>query len=195
MTKGINMIKHLVLSTVILFGCSSVKEISSSNQNIQDKAIQSKEKFEFIHEETRGPEVPDFIKIHEVSAQGILEQTYILKETKDIVQATTGVKDITPWWSEMIVYVMVCLSILGVIFGLWYLGVGHLTKALFMRIGFISAAKKDEAKLFLDALDTSNKTTIEEAIAALRARDTELDLAFKKEKKVRNARKQSNTTS
>lgn len=189
------MIKHLVLSFIILFGCSSIREISSSNQNIQDNAIKSKEKFEYINEETGGTKAPDIIKIHEASSQGILEQTNIIEETKDIVQATTGVKDITPWWSQMIVYVMVCLSILGVVFGLWYLGIGHLTRSLFLKLGFVSSAKKDEAKLFLDALDTSNKTTIEEAIAALRARDAELDSAFKKEKKVRNARKQSNTTS
>ncbi len=195
MTKGIKMFKALLLSSIILFGCSSVKEISSSNQNIQDTAIKSKEKFEFIHEETRGPEVPDFIKIHEVSAQGLLEQTYILKETKDIVQATTGVKDITPWWSEMIVYCMICLSILGVVFGLWYLGVGKLTQAIFLKLGFIASAKKEQAKLFIDALDTNNKTTIEEAIAALRAKDEALNAAFEKEKKVRNARKQSNPTS
>ena len=193
--KGIKMFKALLLSSIILFGCSSVKEISSSNQNIQDTAIKSKEKFEFIHEETRGPEVPDFIKIHEVAAQGILEQTYILKETKDIVQATTGVKDITPWWSEMIVYCMICLSILGVVFGLWYLGVGKLTQAIFLKLGFIASAKKEQAKLFIDALDTNNKTTIEEAIAALRAKDEALNAAFEKEKKVRNARKQSNPTS
>jgi len=189
------MLKAFILSSIILFGCSSVKEISSSNQNIQDTAIKSKEKFEFIHEETRGSKVPNYGKINEAASQGILEQTYILKETKDIVQATTGVEDIVPWWSDMIVYSMVCLSILGIVFGLWYLGVGNLTRSLFLKLGFIAGEKKDQAKLFLDALDTNNKTTIEEAIAALRAKDDALNAAFEKEKKVRNARKQSNPTS
>lgn len=188
------MIKQLFLCSILLFGCSSVKEIATSNQSIQENAIKSKDKFEYIHKETTLPNNPDIAKINEVSSQGILEQTYIIEETKDIVQAVTGVKDITPWWATLIAYVMVGLSILGVVFALWYLGIGHLTKALFIQLGFISSAKRSQAKLFLDALDSSNKTTVEEAIAAMRANDKELDKAFNKEKKVRNARKQNSTT-
>ena len=189
------MIKYILVYSVLFTGCSSVREIASSNQKISENANKSKDNFEYIAEETGGTKEPDVVKIHEASTQGILQQTNILEETKDIVKATTGVKDITPWWSEMIVYVMIALSILGVVFGLWYLGVGHLTKALFSRFGFISTEKKDQAKLFLDALDKDNKTTVEEAVAMLRANDVSLNRAFKKEKAVRNARKSSNPTS
>lgn len=187
--------KRVILCVLVLTGCSSVREISSSNQNIQENATKSKEGFEYIHEETGGTEVPNVTQIHQVSAQGILEQTNILKETKDIVQATTGVKDITPWWSELIVYVMMGLSILGVVFCLWYLGVGYLTKGLFAWLGSIPQKKTEQAQLFLEALDTNNKTSIQEAIAVLRANDKSLNRAFLKEKAVRNARKQSNPNS
>ena len=161
-----------------------------SNQSIQEIASSSKVKFEEIAKETDGSKTADTIKINKISSQGILEQTKILEETKNIVQATTGIEDSKPWWVGFINVIMISLSILGVSFTLWYLGIGHLTKSLFIRLGFISSVKKDQAKLLSDALDENNKTTIQEAIAALRAQDKELNEAFKERKK--NARKQNN---
>lgn len=174
----------------VLLGCSNVEKIAMSNQKIQEIASSSKDKFEEISKETDGSRQPDSGKINKIATQGVLEQTEILEETKNIVQAATGIEDSKPWWVSFATTTMVALSIIGVVFSLWYLGVGHLTRSIFIRLGWISSVKKDQAKLLSDALDSENKTTIQEAVAALRANDKELNEAFKERKK--NARKQDN---
>ena len=172
-----------LLVTLLCFipSCSAVRQIATSNSKIQEMATSSKTGFEVIYKETQF-ETPDIVIISAVAKQGIIQQTSIIKETQDIVVATTAVKDIVPWWADMINYVMITLAILGVVFGLWYLGVGHLTKGLFIRFGWVSKAKQEEADLFREALDTKNSMTIKEAIAIMRAKDPELNQAFKKGK-------------
>lgn len=178
-----------VLLCVLLILCSCrspVQDLARNANKVQTLATSSKERFQAIDSATRN-ELIDVETIQDHSAKGLQEQESIIQLTKDTLVNLTKVEDKVPWWSSMIVYVMVGLSILGGCFLLWYLGIGHLTKALFIRLGWISSRKMDQASLLTEALDKSSKTTVEEAVAVLRAEDPELNQAFKKIKRGKNA--------
>jgi len=180
--------KYLLLCVLfVLCSCKSpVQEIAKDVNEVQTIATSSKERFVAIDLDTRN-ELIDVETIQDHSAKGVQEQDTIISATKNTLVNLTKVEDKVPWWSTMIVYVMVGLSILGGCFLLWYLGIGHLTKALFIRLGWISSRKMDQASLLTEALDKSSKTTVEEAVAVLRAEDPELNQAFKKIKRGKNA--------
>jgi hypothetical protein len=174
------MSRFLFIVVIFLAACTSpVKEIAKNATKVSDLANSSYQRFEDIDLATRN-EFIDVKSIQEHTKEGMEEQKTIIEITKSTLVNLTKVEDKVPWWSTMIVYVMVAFSILGIVFGLWYLGVGHLTRSLFIRLGWISSKKMDQASLLLDAMDKSKKTTIEEAVAVLRAEDPELNRAFKK---------------
>lgn len=148
---------------VLLVGCSSVNEISSSNHIIQGHAL------EILNSNS-------IVNAHK-HAQSIL------KETDDIAGVIGNVKDTTPWWADMISYGFISLAIIGVCFLLWYTGVGGLIKKLCYSLGmFIPERKLQQAKLLQEAQDDKNPTTLREAIAAFRAADPAFDAAYKKVK-------------
>lgn len=180
--------KHIpIFLLFVLCSCRSpVQDLARDANKVQTLATSSKERFQAIDSVTRN-ELIDVETIQLNATEGIKEQETIISITKDTLVNLTKVEDKVPWWSTMIVYVMVGLSILGSCFLLWYLGLGHLTKALFIRLGWISSRKMDQASLLTEALDKSSKTTVEEAVAVLRAEDPELNQAFKKIKRGKNA--------
>ena len=182
--------KYVLLCVLfILCSCRSpVQDLARNANKVQTLATSSKERFQAIDSATRN-ELIDVETIQNHSAKGLQEQDTIISVTKDTLVNLTKVEDKVPWWSTLIVYVMVGLSILGGCFLLWYLGIGHLTKALFIRLGWISSRKMDQASLLTEALDKSSKTTVEEAVAVLRAEDPELNQAFKKLKKTKRGKR------
>ena len=178
--------KYLLISLLfVLCSCKSpVQEIAKSANTVQAMASSSKERFLAIDSATRN-ELIDVETIQDNSAKGVQEQETIIELTKNTLVNLTKVEDKVPWWSTLIVNIMIGLSILGGCFMLWYLGIGHLTKALFIRLGWISSRKMDQASLLSEALDKSSRTTVEEAVAVLRSEDPELNQAFKKLKKTK----------
>lgn len=168
-------IRTICLSLAML-GCSSVEQIQKNSNEIRSLAQESKQLFEKIHEAaTVYP--PRIHEITQRSNQGISKQTAIIAETEGIIEATSGVVDTVPWWAHTIEVSMIALGILGVAGLLWYTGVGSLIRKL---IGFVPEAKQQEAKLLDETL--SGNTSLRETIAFLRAKDPDLDSAFKKRK-------------
>jgi hypothetical protein len=166
----------LSISTIITSGCSAVNKIQNNANDIRTLAEESRQEFVKIDEAATATP-PRISEIKERSNQGISKQTEIIEKTEVVISATSGVKDIVPWWATTIEVVVIGLAILGVSFMLWYSGLGLLVKRL---IGYIPSAKVQEAKLLSEALDEQNKTTIREAVAAMRAMDPELNKAFEK---------------
>lgn len=146
---------------LLLVGCSSVNEISTSNHKIHEHAVDILNSSSIIsaHNHARA----------------------IVKETGDIAGVLGNIKDVTPWWAEMINYGFIALVIVGVCFILWYTGLGSLIKKLCFSLGmFIPDRKLQQAKLLQEAQDDKNPTTLREAIAAFRAADPAFDAAYKK---------------
>lgn len=145
----------------LLAGCSASQEISTSNLVI------SREANEILH-------TLSISDAHKHAAN-------ILKETGDIADAVSKVKDVTPWWADMITYGFIALAIVGVCVLLWYTGIGGLVKRVVYSLGlFIPDRKLQQAKVLAEAKDESDPTTIREAIAVMRASDPAFDAAYKK---------------
>ena len=177
------MIARTTLCVMILSltGCSAVKEISKSANSITSIAQQSKENFEGIREAVEASP-PRLAEATERSNQGIQQQAEIIKKSQDILETTSQVKDIVPWWAQLMEIIFISVGLLGAVIGAWYLGLGTLFCKL---IGYIPERKTSQASILSDALDDSNPTTLREAVAALRGQDPQLDMAFKKRKKQR----------
>lgn len=171
----------LCVMMLSLTGCSAVTEINKSANNITSIAQQSKENFEGIREAVEASP-PRLAEATERSNQGIQQQAEIIKKSQDILETTSQVKDIVPWWAQLMEIIFISVGLLGAVIGAWYLGLGTLFCKL---IGYIPERKTSQASILADALDDSNPTTLREAVAALRGQDPQLDMAFKKRKKQR----------
>lgn len=169
----------LSISTIATSGCSAVNKIQNNANDIRTLAEESKQEFIKIDEAATATP-PRVSEIKERSNQGISKQTEIIEKTQVVLEATSGVKDIIPWWATMLETVTIGLAVLGISFILWYSGLGLLMKKA---IGYIPSAKVQEAKLLQEAMNEENETTIREAVAAMRATDPELNKAFEKKKK------------
>jgi flagellar biosynthesis component FlhA len=199
-------ILRLLLVCSFLFGCSSVKKIQAGSntintasttttkalEEIKEAAIVADHSLEVIYENVKEIPAAEEIKQHvaiaseaqqtiiERSDQGLLEQATISSTVKEIIEATSSVKDAEPWWAVLLQYASVAVISLAVVIILWQTGVGLVIRRL---IGFIPTAKKEEAKILDEALSSESETTIREAVAMLRAKDPELNEAFKRRKK------------
>jgi hypothetical protein len=153
-----------ILMVLLFAGCSATQEISTSNHIIQQEAmaiIQTND-----------------IKVAHVHAHKIIG------ESTDIAGAVANVKDVTPWWAEMLSYGFIALAIIGVCFLLWYTGLGSLIQRFFYSMGlFIPDRKQQQAKMLIEAQDEKDPTTIREAVATLRASDPALNAAYNQIKK------------
>lgn len=199
-------ILRILLVCSFLFGCSSVKKIQAGSntintasttttkalEEIKEAAIVADHSLEVIYENVKEIPAAEEIKQHvaiaseaqqtiiERSDQGLLEQATISSTVKEIIEATSSVKDAEPWWAVLLQYASVAVISLAVVIILWQTGVGLVIRRL---IGFIPTAKKEEAKILDEALSSESETTIREAVAMLRAKDPELNEAFKRRKK------------
>ena len=150
-----------LFSLIALAGCSSTQEISTSNHYIQQEAMSIIQTMD--------------IKTAHKHAHNILG------ESADIAGAVGNVKDVTPWWGEMLSYGFIALAIIGVCVLLWYTGVGTLIQKTVYSLGlFIPEKKIQQAKVLAEAKDETDPTTIREAIAVLRASDPAFNAAYKK---------------
>lgn len=172
------MLKIITISiSLTLVGCSAVEKIQNNSNSIRTLALDSKENFEKINEAATA-EPPRVEEIKERSNQGISEQTEIIAKAEGIIEVTPRVEDVIPWWANFLQILVIGITTLAVIVFLWYSGVGVVIRRL---IGFIPEAKRQEAKMLDEAIQGT--TSLREAVAFIRAKDPELDTAFKKRKK------------
>ena len=170
---------YYCLVLLLLTSCSGTQRIAEDANKISELAINSKSHFETIEQESSSVS-PDVSVIADEAKQGRKEQTEIITLVQDIHLTLPSVEDVTPWWAQLISKVMVGLSIIGVIFLLWYTGLGKLIKGVFNSIGwFIPRATRRDADLAVSVLDVGSEASFREAIAARRANDPAFDKAYK----------------
>jgi predicted PurR-regulated permease PerM len=167
----------IIVCSVCVLGCSAVEKIQNNSNSIRSIALDSKQNFEKIHEAAVA-EPPRIEEIKERSDQGISQQTAIIENAEGIIQVTPKVEDVIPWWVNFIEIVLIALAVLAGSFMLWQSGVGLLVRKM---IGYVPEAKHQEAKLLDEALN--DRSSMREVVAFLRAKDSDLDKAFKKRKK------------
>jgi len=163
-----------VLILVMAFGCSPTKQIASATTDISTAAASSKERFTVIETETKAQD-PDVRLIEDQARMGIKEQEKIILLSGTIHKTLPGVEDVVPYWVNLLQYLAIALSILGVGWILWYTGIGMLVKRL---IGFVPQSKQRDAALIQQVMDPTDPVTLREYVAARRASDTEFDRAY-----------------
>jgi len=126
--------KRLAASVLLLVasGCSSSHQIASSSNEITDAAHSSRGRFVWIADEATKSS-PDLPGIHTLARGGIEEQETIIKSAARIIYNLPGVKDVTPFWAELLVYGMVFLSLVGVVIILLHSGLLQLIKRFILR--------------------------------------------------------------
>ena len=168
------MRNNLFLFLVLLAGgCSQVERIGADTQGIRESATSTINHLEVIR-------ATDDFEVVEFEAEAAMsDQEEILDYTTDIFLTLPQVRDATPWWATLVNRVAVAASILGVVFLVWHLGIGHLIKRMFWAIGwFIPSGAMRSAEMDLKV--ENEKVTPSEATAARRSGDPAYEAARKK---------------
>jgi len=168
----------------VLSSCSSVESINNNALDVADIARSSLGRFETISQEARITGFVDEELILRESLSGIEEQERIINHVNDIIKEIPNIEDSIPWWANLIQWGFISLAVVGSFVLLWYLGLGYPIKAIMRRFAsLIPARKKEAAKLLYEAQSPNSDTTVNEAVAVLRATDKDFDAAYKRQAK------------
>jgi len=132
------MWRFLYVLFVFAPSCSSSHQIANSSNDITDAAHRSRGRFVWIADEAVKP-TPNMPGIHQTATEGIDDQETIIRSAARIIYNLPGVKDVTPFWAELVVWGMVFLSMVGVVIILLHSGLfqafRRLVTKLLSRIG------------------------------------------------------------
>lgn len=174
----------LIVLSLLSSGCSPSKQMAKNMTGVAKTAQSSKERFDIISSEVQKTGHIDVLLIGDQAKAGSKEQTRIIDLVHNTVELLPDVEDATPWWGDTITYGFIALAVVGSFATLWYLGLGIPIKALMRSFTtLIPKGKRDAAKLMIEAQDPNSETSVEEAVAVLRATDKDFDAAYRKEKK------------
>jgi hypothetical protein len=165
----------LVLLSIVA-GCSTATEkIATSSNEIGTLARSSGRRFETIHAETGKPD-PSIPTIRTQAEGGIVEQEEILGLVDAVQVYLMGTTNITPWWAEVVTYALIALSISGVAFLVWHLGLGKFIRGW---LGLITPAERRNAELAAELIEVGGDDA-RERVWAMRERDRMFDEAFRR---------------
>jgi hypothetical protein len=165
-------------------GCSDAQRIADATIVARRNAESSHGRFVWI--EGNATDVPG---VKAQAAAGADEQVAIIAATEGIVRALPGVKDVTPWWANLIGWGLIALAIIGIVALLWMTGIGSFLRQLLASVaGLIPRRQRREADLAVKVMDEASPEGIREYIAARRASDPMFDAAYSKAAKDRYGR-------
>lgn len=176
-------VSALVILSVTLASCSSVEKINRNSIEVVEIAQSSKDRFTTIANESRVTGYLDKDKIQSEALAGAKEQDNIIYLAKEVIKTIPRVEDSVPWWASLLQWGFIGTSIVGVLVILWYLGLGYPIKAVMRSFAsLIPSKKRQAAKLLVEAQDPESGTSIDEAVAVMRATDKDFNAAYKKQK-------------
>ena len=165
-------------------GCSDAQRIADASAVARTNAESSRGRFVWIADNAT-----DASGVQAQAVEGVKEQAAIIAATEGIVRALPGVKDVTPWWANLIGWGLIALAIVGVVALLWMTGIGSFLRTLLASVaGFIPRRQRREADLAVKVMDEGSPEGIREYIAARRASDPVFDAAYSKAAKQRYGR-------
>jgi len=113
--------------------CSSSHQIANSSNDITDAAHRSRGRFVWIADEAVKP-APNMPGIHQTATEGVEDQDTIIRSAARIIYNLPGVKDVTPFWAELVVWGMVFLSLVGVVIILLHSGLFQVFRRLLAKL-------------------------------------------------------------
>ena len=112
--------------------CSDVQRIADASGVIRTNAESSKARFERIEGNPADPKA-----VQADARAGKAEQSRIIAASEKIVRALPGVKDVTPWWANLLSWALIALSVIGMVALLWMTGLGAFVKRILAAAGGI----------------------------------------------------------
>jgi len=100
--------------TLAAGGCSSERAIAHQSNQIVQTATSSRGRFVWIADESTKP-TPNLAGINETALAGAQEQQTIVESAATIIYNLPGVRDVTPFWAELLVWALIAVSGVGVV--------------------------------------------------------------------------------
>jgi len=112
--------------------CSSERVIARSSNEIVANATSSRGRFVWIADESQKPQ-PNLPAITTSAQEGIVEQTSIIESAANIIYNLPGVRDVTPFWAELLVWALIAVSCAGVVIIIIQTGIARMVGQLVAR--------------------------------------------------------------
>lgn len=158
---GVVVLLLLLVLVISLTGCrSGPQRVADASIAIRDNASSSLERF-------RAADIPE----------GVREQENILEQVDEVTLALPSISPSKAPWQTTVEYAAIAVGLVALMIIVWSSGLGQLIRTA---IGWIPQRKRQMARLLRDTLDDRDPTNVREAVAALRASDSELDAAYRK---------------
>ena len=161
----------LILLCLLVLGCSASQHIAEEANAISGHARQIHELADQIRNTSK--EVESIRSATEIQ----LEAQKIRASVAEIHATLPGVKDITPWWADLIRWLLIASAGAALV---WVLYATGAASAIRVAIGWIPRRKINEAEMAVATLAQDKPETLREWIAMKRASDKEFDAAWKK---------------
>jgi len=163
----------LILTCLLSLGCSASRQIAVEANTISQQA----------HEIQKLAEQIDHTSLElssKESATQIRDHAIAIQTSVDSIHAALpGVKDITPWWADLIRWLLIAAAGAALV---WLLYATGAASAIRVAIGWIPRRKINEAEMAAATLDQNRPETLREWIAMKRSTDKEFDAAWKRNK-------------
>lgn len=161
----------LILVCSCVLGCSASQHIAEEANTISmraDRIIQITDQIGHTSKEVESIRSATEIQ---------LEAQKIRASVAEIHATLPGVKDITPWWADLIRWLLIASAGAALV---WVLYATGAASAIRVAIGWIPRRKINEAEMAVATLATDKPETLREWVAMKRASDPEFDAAWKK---------------
>ena len=171
----------IVLAVILLPSCSDSAAIAKELEFVRQTTKSAESKMFDIVTETKSPE-PDLGKIAALASGAISDLHSIDSSTESASRHLTGVKDVTPAWMEMLIWLSIAAAIVAVVVLAWRFGIDRFVASLLSWIRFPSR-DATAAKMDADAEAESPTPALRESIAAKRASSPRYDLEYRKHRR------------
>lgn len=161
----------LILVCLLSLGCSASRRIAVEANTISSRAERIVELSDQIGDTSK--EVESIRSAAEIQ----LEARKIRSSVAEIHNTLPGVKDVTPWWADLIRWLLIAFVGAALV---WVLYATGAASAIRVAIGWIPRRKINEAEMAAATLAQDRPETLREWIAMKRASDREFDAAWKK---------------
>lgn len=161
----------LILVCSCVLGCSASQHIAEEANTISTRADRIIRITDQIGHTSK--EVESIRSATEIQ----MEAQKIRASVAEIHTTLPGVKDITPWWADLIRWLLIASAGAALV---WVLYATGAASAIRVAIGWIPRRKINEAEMAAATLAQDKPETLREWIAMKRASDKEFDAAWKK---------------
>ena len=163
----------LAVLCFLVLGCSASRHIAVEANTISERAERISELADQIGSTSQ--EVESIRSAADIQ----IEARKIRQSVAEIHNTLPGVKDITPWWADLIRWLLIATAGAAIV---WLLYATGAVSVIRVAVGWIPRRKINEAEMAVATLASDRPETLREWVAMKRASDKEFDAAWRKAK-------------